>query len=151
MNGTLYDIEPDEISLEPEHKPGFLVYVIRIIAFLMLVVLLVGLFQNFNKGANIRIVGISDHITRFQVENVNILVSPAFSAKGDSQDDFYLDVKAPVTLPVEGGECFDIVVEAEGYHKWENTICPSISERIYLEIDLVPRDLPPIRQNLFET
>lgn len=151
MNDDIFDIYPEEINDEPQHESKFSVYAFRFIAFFMLLVLVAGVFRNFNKAATVRIVAIADHITKFQIDKVNISVSPAFSSHSDDQEDYYFDVNPPINLPVEGGECVDILIEADGYHKWENTFCPSISEKIYLEIDLIPEDLPPIRQNLFET
>ena len=151
MNDYLYDVETEEIAEEPLRKSNFSIYVIRFIAFFMLIVLIAGLVRNFQKGADIRIVEIADHITKFQIDKVNISVRPAFESQPEDEDDYYFDVKPPITLPVEGGECFKILIEAQGYHKWENTFCPSIAEKIYLEIDLIPENLPPIRDNLFET
>lgn len=151
MNDYIFDVETEDITEEPLHKTSFTVYVVRFTAFIMLVVLIAGTFRNFQKGADIRIVEIADHITRFQIDKVNISVRPAFSSQREGQDDYYFDVKPPINLPVEGGECFNILVEAQGYHKWENTFCPSIAEKIYIEIDLIPENLPPIREKLFET
>jgi hypothetical protein len=151
MNDYLYDIETEESAEEPLRQSNFSVYVIRFIAFFMLIVLIIGLFRNFQKGADIRIVEIADHITRFQIDNVDISVRPAFSSQREGEDHYYFDVKAPINLPVEGGECIKILVEAQGYHKWENTFCPAVAEKIYIEINLVPENLPPIREKLFET
>ena len=151
MNDYLYDVETEEIAEEPLRKSNFSIYVIRFIAFFMLIVLIAGLFRNFQKGADIRIVEIADHIAKFQIDKVNISVRPAFESQPEDEDDYYFDVKPPITLPVEPNERFKILVEAQGYHKWENTFCPSIAEKIYLEIDLIPENLPPIRDNLFET
>ena len=110
MNDYLYDIEPDETAQDLPDKPNFSVYVVRVMAFFMLVVLIAGLFRNFHKGATIRIVEIADHITRFEIESVNISVSPAFSSQSESQENYYFDVEPPINLPVEGGECFEIIV-----------------------------------------
>jgi len=151
MNDYLFDVETEDITEEPLQKSNFSIYVIRFVAFIMLIVLIVGTFRNFQKGADIRIVEIADHITKFQIDNVNISVSPAFASQPDGEEDYYFDVKPPINLPVEGGECFSILVEAQGYHKWENTFCPSIAEKIYIEINLIPENLPPIQDNLFET
>jgi hypothetical protein len=151
MNDYLFDTDPEEIQEEISRTSSFTVYVIRFISFFMLIVLIAGTFRNFQKGADIRIVEIADHITKFQIDNVNISVSPAFASQPEGQEDYYFDVKPPINLPVEGGECFDILVEAQGYHKWENTFCPSIAEKIYIEIDLIPENLPPAPDNLYET
>jgi hypothetical protein len=151
MNDYYFDVEAEDIAEEPLHKTSFTVYVVRLIAFIMVVILIAGTFRNFQKRADIRIVEIADHITKFQIDKVNISVRPAFSSQRQDQDDYYFDVKPPINLPVEGGECFKILVEAQGYHKWENIFCPSIDEKIYIEIDLIPENLPPVREKLFET
>ena len=151
MDDYRFEFETDETAEVPEHKSCLSIYAVRISAFFLLVVLIAGTFRNFQKGADIRIVGITDHISRFQIEKVNISVRPAFVSQPGDQEEFYPEVKPPINLSVEGGECYDILVEASGYHDWKKTFCPSISERIYVEIDLIPKDLPPIRQNLYET
>lgn len=151
MDRYEYSPDSDELVEEPRKPSKFSIYLLRLLAFVMLLVLVGGTFRYYQKGAMVRIVGINDHISKLKVVQANITVRPAFGAQSEAEQDFYFGVKPPINLPVEGGACYRVLVEAQGYHSWENIFCPSVSENIFIEIDLIPDDLPPARPKLFET
>ncbi len=64
-----------------------------------------------------------------------------------NENDLYeWDLKYPINIPIEVGKCTYILIEAEGYHDWEEAFCPQKAERIDVEISLVPKLSPPIKK-----
>ncbi len=67
-----------------------------------------------------------------------------FGVRSRDENDLYeWDLKYPINIPIEVGKCTYILIEAEGYHDWEEAFCPQKPERIDIEISLVPKSVPP--------
>ena len=115
---------------------------------LLLVFVLIGLIItlvscNQQKPAIVQIIQIADHYSNLPINQVDISISPG-EIPGRDEDDLYeWDLKYPINVPIEVGKCTYILIEAEGYHDWEEAFCPQNAERIDVEISLVPKSVPP--------
>ena len=111
-----------------------------------LVVLIITLFScNQQKPAIVQIIQIVDQYSNLPIKQVDISISPG-EIPGRDEDDLYeWDLKYPINVPIEVGKCTYILIEAEGYHDWEEAFCPKKSERIDDEISLMPKLPPPVK------
>jgi hypothetical protein len=119
----------------------------RLLIVFVRVVLITTLFScNQQKPAIIQIIQIVDHSSNLPINQVDISISPG-EISGRNENDLYeWDLKYPINIPIEVGKCTYILIEAEGYHDWEEAFCPQKAERIDVEISLVPKLPPPIKQ-----
>ena len=110
------------------------------------IVLIISLFScNQQKPAIVQIIQIVDHYSNLPISQVDISISPG-EIPGRNENDLYeWDLKYPINVPIEVGKCTYILIEAEGYHDWEQTFCPQTAERIDVEIRLVPKLSPPVK------
>ena len=122
----------------------------KLILIFALGVLIITLFScNQQKPAIDQIILIVDHYSNLPINQVDISISPGEIPGRDENDLYEWDLKYPINIPIEVGKCTYILIEAEGYHDWEETFCPQKAERIDVEISLVPLLPPPV--NLQET
>ena len=139
----------DDINREPESS-NIGKYIRALIAFLTLVVFVSTLFRYYRTETTVRIVKIRDHIDKSQIQQVDISIISSDSSNPRDEDETFMDVELPFNIPVEGGKCTLIGIKADGYHPWERLFCPSVNERIDIEIELIPGDFLPVPQNKFE-
>ena len=96
----------------------------RLLVF-VLVVLIITLFScNQHKPAIIQIIQIVDHYSNLPINQVDISISSGEIPGRDENDLYEWDLKYPINIPIEVGKCTYILIEAEGYHDWEETFCP---------------------------
>ena len=116
----------------------------------VLIVLIISLLScNQQKPAIVQIIQIIDNYSNLPINQVDISISSGVIPGRDENDLYEWDLKYPINIPIEVGKCTYILIEAEGYHDWEETFCPQKAERIDVEISLVPLLPPPV--NLQET
>ena len=122
----------------------------RLLQVFVVVVLIITLVScNQQKPAIVQIIQIVDHYSNLPINQVNISISPG-EIPGRNENDLYeWDLKYPINVPIEVGKCTYILIEADGYHDWEEAFCPQKAERIDVEISLVPK--LPLPVNLQET
>ncbi|MFC2052832.1 hypothetical protein ACFLV7_00840 [Chloroflexota bacterium] len=96
------------------------------------------------RAAFVQIVEIVDDTNGSQIEHVNMTLSPADLGSGEDGS-YYINIKSPLNVPIEVGKCTYILIEADGYHDWEEAFCSQKAERIDVEISLVPKLSPPIK------
>jgi len=119
----------------------------RLLLVFVLVVLIITLFScNQQKPAIVQIIQIVDHYSNLPISQVDISISSGEIPGRDENNLYEWDLKYPINVPIEVGKCTYILIEAEGYHDWEQTFCPQTAERIDVEISLVPLLPPPIKQ-----
>ena len=116
----------------------------RLLQVFVVVVLIITLVScNQQKPAIVQIIQIVDHYSNLPINQVNISISPG-EIPGRNENDLYeWDLKYPINIPIEVGKCTYVLIEAKGYHDWEEAFCPQKAERIDVEIRLVPKLLPP--------
>ena len=113
----------------------------------VVVVLIITLVScNQQKPAIVQIIQIVDHYSNLPINQVDISISSGEIPGRDENDLYEWGLKYPINIPIEVGKCTYILIEAEGYHDWEQTFCPQKAERIDVEIRLVPKLPPPIKQ-----
>jgi hypothetical protein len=100
---------------------------------------------NQHKPAIVQIIKIVDHYSNLSINKVDISISPGEIPGRDENDLYEWELKYPINIPIEVGKCTYILIEAEGYHDWEETFCPQKAERIDVEISLVPKLIPPVK------
>ena len=123
----------------------------RLLLIFVLIVLIISLFScNQQKSAIVQIIKIVDHYSNLPINQVDISISPGEISGRDEDDLYEWGLKYPINIPIEVGKCTYILIEADGYHDWEETFCPQKAERIDVEISLVPKSVPP-PVNLQET
>ena len=137
---------------EPDHKPSSIArYIIRLVALITLAVFLAAVFQFNRDNATLQIAGIFDTHTKMSINEVDITILPAERNSNDMDAEVYFGVKPPAKIPIPGGKCSSIMVEAEGYHSWKHLFCPTYSEIINIELNLIPSHLPKPFPQEFET
>jgi hypothetical protein len=118
-------------------------------AFVLVVMIITLVSCNQQKPAIVQIIQVSDHYSNLPINQVDISISPGKIPGRDENDLYEWGLKYPINIPIEVGKCTYVLIEAEGYHDWEETFCPQKAERIDVEISLVPLLPPPV--NLQET
>ena len=119
----------------------------RLLLVFVLVVMSTSLFRcNQQKPAIVQIIQVSDHHSSLPINQVDISISPGEISGRDENDLYEWDLKYPINVPIEVGKCTYILIEAEGYRDWEETFCPQKAERIDVEIKLMPKLPPPVKQ-----
>ena len=113
------------------------------LAFVMLALCLMLVSCN-QRAAIVQIVEIVNDSNGSQIEHANMTLSPADLGPGEDGS-YYKNIKSPINLPVEVGKCTYILIEADGYHDWEEAFCPQKAERIDVEISLVPKLPAPVK------
>jgi hypothetical protein len=122
----------------------------KLLQVFVLIILIAVMFScNQQKPAIVQIIQIVDHHSSSSISQVVISISPGEIPGRDENDLYEWDLKYPINVPIEVGKCTYILIEADGYHDWEETFCPQKAERIDVEISLVPKLSPPV--NLQET
>ncbi len=117
----------------------------RLLVF-VLIVLIITLFScNHQKPAIVQIIQIVDHYSNLPINQVDISISQGEISGRDENDLYEWDLKYPINIPIEVGKCTYILIEAEGYHDWEEAFCPQKAERIDVEISLVPKLPAPVK------
>ena len=122
----------------------------RLLQVFVLVVLIITLFScNQQKPAIVQIIQIVDQYSNLPINQVDISISPGEIPGREENDLYEWGLKYPINIPIKVGKCTYILIEAEGYHNWEEAFYPPKAERIDVEISLVPILPPPV--NLQET
>ena len=90
----------------------------------LLVFTLVGLIItlvscNQQKPAIVQINQIVDHYSNLPINQVDISTSSGEIPGRDENDLYEWGLKYPINIPIEVGKCTYILIEAEGYHDWE--------------------------------
>ena len=112
----------------------------------VLVGLIITVFScNQQKPAIVQIIQIVDHHSSLPINQVDISISPGEISGRDENDLYEWDLKYPINIPIEVEKCTYILIEAEGYHDWEEAFCPQKAERIDVEISLVPKLPAPVK------
>ncbi|MFC2054740.1 hypothetical protein ACFLV7_10695 [Chloroflexota bacterium] len=115
----------------------------RLLLVFILIVLIVTLFScNQQKPAIVQIIQIVDHHSNQPINQVDISISPGEISGRDENDLYEWDLRYPINVPIEVGKCTYILIEALGYHDWEEAFCPQKAKRIDVEISLVQNYLP---------
>jgi hypothetical protein len=137
---------------EPDHKPSTLTrYIIRLVAVITLAVFITAVFQFNRNNATLQIGGVFDIDTKLSINEVDITILPAERNSEELNTEVYFGVKPPARIPIPGGKCSSVLVEAEGYHNWKHLFCPTYSEIINIELNLIPSHLPKPFPQEFET
>ena len=137
---------------EPEHKPSTVSrYIIRLAAVITLAVFLAAIFQFNRDNATLQIAGVFDINSKLSINEVDITILPAERNSSEIETDVYYGIKPPAKIQIPGGKCSSVQVEAEGYHNWKHLFCPSYSEVINIELNLIPSHLPKPFPQEFET
>lgn len=143
---TIYD----DLDREPE-GPGYAKYVSAIIAVVTLIVIFASVFRFYRNEATVRILNVRDHVSKSQITTADISITSRDASEPEKENENFSNVSLPFIVPVEGGRCTLIGIEADGYHRWERFFCPSITQRIDIEIELIPADyLPPSQPDKFD-
>ena len=109
----------------------------------MLIITLNGCNQQ--KPAIVQIIQVSDHYSNLPINQVDISISPGEIPGRDENDLYEWDLKYPINVPIEVGKCAYILIEADGYHDWEEAFCPKEKDLLEVEISLVPLLPPPAK------
>ena len=118
----------------------------RLLLIFVLIVLIITLVScNQQKPAIVQIIQIVDHNSNLPINQVDISISPGEIPGRDENDLYEWDLKYPIKVPIEVGKCTYILIEADGYHDWEEAFCHQKAERIDVEISLVPKLSPPVK------
>jgi len=141
-----------QIIEEPEHKPATLsMYIIRLAAVITLIVFIAAVFQFNRDNATLQISGVFDINSKLSINEVDITIFPGERTSSDAETDIYFGVNPPAKIPIPGGKCSSILVKAEGYYSWKQLFCPTYSEVIFIELNLIPSYLPKPFPQEFET
>jgi hypothetical protein len=124
---------------------------IRLVALITLAGLLAALLKFNRDNATLQIAGVFDINTKLSIKDVDITIKPAENSSREVEADVYLSIKPPARFPIPGGKCSSVLVEADGYHDWKHLFCPSYSEVINIELNLIPSFLPKPFPQEFET
>jgi hypothetical protein len=112
-------------------------------AFVLIVMIITLVSCNQQKPAIVQIIQVSDHHSGLPINQVDISISPGEIPGRDINDLYEWGLKYPINIPIVVGKCTYILIEAEGYHDWDEAFCPQKAERIDVEISLVPKSVPP--------
>ena len=97
----------------------------RLLQVFVVVVLIITLVScNQQKPAIVQIIQVSDHYSNLPINQVDISISPGEIPGRDENDLYEWDLKYPINIPIEVGKCTYILIEANGYHAWEEAFCP---------------------------
>ena len=105
-------------------------------------ILFAGCAQN---STILQIVETTDIESGLQVPQVNVFVRSEDIKPGEDGG-IFISTQTPIYIPIEVGKCTYVLIEAEGYHDWEEAFCPTDVEGIYVNIELVPKPHPPLKK-----
>ena len=137
---------------EPDHKPSSIArYIIRLVAVITLAVFITAVFQFNRDNATLQIAGVFDIDSKRSINEVDITILPTERNSKELDTEVYFGVNPPAKISIPGGKCSSILVEAKGYHNWKHMFCPTHSEIINIELNLIPSHLPKPFPKEFET
>jgi len=90
-----------------------------------------------DRIAAVQILSIEDNITGEAIKFVDVYVQPDDAGPG-KDGDIFMDVLAPIVIPISVGKCSYILIEPEGYKDWEEAFCPTEVLNMPVNITLSP-------------
>jgi hypothetical protein len=115
---------------------------IRIFVILILigsVMLLVGCSNRLTK---VEIIDIIDNSNNSQIKRAILFISDSKIAGRDTDELYGWEIKTSLNSPIEINKCIYILIHAEGYHDWEEFICPNNEGIIKVKVNLDPEVIP---------
>jgi hypothetical protein len=129
-------------SLDEHQESGSIKYLRGAVSLLLLIVFGISSFQFLIDRTQVRIESVKEYQSNLQIDEVDISTLAHSTHDMSGEIEYFTAVEMPFNIPIEGESCFILDVRSEGYHPWEELVCPRKNQVLEIRLELVPLEMP---------